>query len=72
MIEYVEHPVLGKMPAVRTPIAFSDIPRVPPVAPPLLGADTAAVLRELGHSPASPAAQRSGLGREEGRWDESA
>jgi crotonobetainyl-CoA:carnitine CoA-transferase CaiB-like acyl-CoA transferase len=50
MFEYVEHPTLGEIPTVRTPITFSNMSLVPPAAPPQLGADTSNVLQELGYN----------------------
>ncbi len=37
------------MPTVRLPISFTTVELTPPSAPPLMGADTEAVLRELGY-----------------------
>jgi formyl-CoA transferase/CoA:oxalate CoA-transferase len=50
MVQHVEHPTIGDMPVVRNPITFSATQMAAPAAPPLLGADTAAVMRELGYS----------------------
>lgn len=50
MIEYVEHPVVGMMPTMRTPITFSNISMASSEAPPLLGANTDEILGELGNS----------------------
>ncbi|QBD77620.1 CoA transferase [Ktedonosporobacter rubrisoli] len=51
MIEHVEHQVIGQMPVFHTPITFSNMERVSPVAPPLLGENTEEVLRGLGIVP---------------------
>jgi crotonobetainyl-CoA:carnitine CoA-transferase CaiB-like acyl-CoA transferase len=49
MVRTVEHPTVGPMPTVRMPITFSEAELATPTAPPLHGADTEAVLRELGY-----------------------
>lgn len=49
----LEHPRLGALPQLRSPIALSDSAGgLAPTAPPLLGADTRAVLAEIGLPPA--------------------
>ncbi len=50
MVQTVEHPTIGRMSLVKNPITFASAQTRAPSAPPLLGADTAAVLRELGYS----------------------
>lgn len=47
----VPHPTLGDMPSVTNPIRMSESPVQYRTAPPSLGADTQAVLTELGYSP---------------------
>ena len=47
MVREVDHPTGGRLRLVGTPFNFSETPTVPPSAPPLLGQDTDAVLREL-------------------------
>lgn len=44
----VDQPGIGRYPVPGTPLAFSAAPRIPPGPAPLLGADTEAVLSELG------------------------
>jgi len=66
MIAYVEHPIVGKMPVVRTPITFSELRLAQPEAPPLLGADTERVLSELQQRRSSPEAQ-SDAAEQEGK-----
>lgn len=50
MVTEVAHPSAGAVRLVASPLKLSRTPVVPPVAPPLLGADTAAVLAELGYA----------------------
>ncbi|HEV2460948.1 MAG TPA: CoA transferase [Ktedonobacterales bacterium] len=50
MVREVEHPAIGSMRVVGSPLRFASAELAPPKAPPLLGADTVAVLRELGYS----------------------
>jgi crotonobetainyl-CoA:carnitine CoA-transferase CaiB-like acyl-CoA transferase len=50
MVQQVEHPTVGQMPLVKVPLAFTIAQTTPPTAPPLLGADTVAVLQTLGYS----------------------
>ena len=53
VLQEIEHPVMGKTPAVRNPVLFdagSPSIRLPA---PLLGQHSAEVLRELGHSDAA-------------------
>ena len=47
----VEHPTIGSLPLVRSPIRLDPEPAAPPLAPPLLGGDTVEILRELGVDP---------------------
>ncbi len=47
MVQMIEHPTIGSFPSVRMPITFDAIPVRTPTPPPLLGADTDAVLRSL-------------------------
>lgn len=47
MFERVKHPEVGEFLTAASPIAFSNAPRVPPKAGPLLGAHTGEVLGEL-------------------------
>lgn len=50
MVVEVPHPGAGTVRLVASPLKLSRTPVVPPVAPPLLGADTRAVLAELGYA----------------------
>lgn len=51
LVRQLEHPMSGSLPTVANPVAFSRTPVCYDAAPPLLGADTAAVLRDwLGYS----------------------
>ncbi|MBC5767055.1 CaiB/BaiF CoA transferase family protein [Ramlibacter albus] len=62
LVSSIAHPTLGTIPNVGLPMHFSETPLAEPVAAPLLGADTDAVLRDvLGYAPE----RISGL-REEG------
>lgn len=49
MVREVRHPTVGALPAVKVPLAFHAAETAAPTAPPLLGADTQAVLRDLGY-----------------------
>ena len=56
VLQEIEHPVMGKMQAVRNPVLFdADSPSIRRAAP-LLGQHSAEILRELGHSDAAIAA----------------
>lgn len=48
LIDTMEHPTLGKIRLPGPPVSFSRSGRRPAEAPPLLGEDTAAVLKEIG------------------------
>lgn len=50
MVADVPHPSAGSVRLVASPLKLGRTPVVEPVAPPLLGADTAAVLAELGYA----------------------
>ena len=53
VIQEIEHPVMGKQPAVRNPVLFdADSPSIRLPAP-LLGQHSAEILRELGHNDAA-------------------
>jgi crotonobetainyl-CoA:carnitine CoA-transferase CaiB-like acyl-CoA transferase len=47
LVQTVEHPTAGPIRVIGTPVALSDTPASVRTAPPLLGADTEAVLRSL-------------------------
>jgi crotonobetainyl-CoA:carnitine CoA-transferase CaiB-like acyl-CoA transferase len=47
LVQTVQHPTVGAIPLVRTPITFAINEQRPPQAPPRLGADTREVLAEL-------------------------
>jgi CoA:oxalate CoA-transferase len=56
VLQEIEHPVMGKMSAVRNPVLFdADSPTIRLPAP-LLGQHSAEILRELGHSDTAIAA----------------
>jgi formyl-CoA transferase/CoA:oxalate CoA-transferase len=50
LVREVEHPTVGPMRVVAHPVSYTTAETATPTAPPLLGADTAAVLRELDYS----------------------
>jgi crotonobetainyl-CoA:carnitine CoA-transferase CaiB-like acyl-CoA transferase len=49
LLEDVEHPAAGKMRVMGGPVGYDDLARQPSVAAPLLGENSAALLRELGY-----------------------
>ncbi len=51
MLQFLPHPIAGKVPQVVSPIRFKEAPLRFDRAPPLLGQHTAEVLRELGLTP---------------------
>jgi crotonobetainyl-CoA:carnitine CoA-transferase CaiB-like acyl-CoA transferase len=50
MVARVPHPTAGEVSLIASPLKLVRTPVVAPVAPPLLGADTEAVLTDLGYS----------------------
>lgn len=48
MLRYLKHPTAGQVPQIVSPLKFQQMPLEFEDAPPLLGADTAAVLEDLG------------------------
>jgi crotonobetainyl-CoA:carnitine CoA-transferase CaiB-like acyl-CoA transferase len=50
LVQQVEHPTIGRIPMVKTPITFTHAELAPPTAPPLLGADTRSILQDLGYT----------------------
>ncbi|CAN5440684.1 hypothetical protein BH10PSE1_BH10PSE1_15790 [soil metagenome] len=50
MVRTVAHPTAGEVSLVASPLKLSGTPVAEPVAPPLLGQHTAAVLAGLGYS----------------------
>jgi crotonobetainyl-CoA:carnitine CoA-transferase CaiB-like acyl-CoA transferase len=55
----IEHPKHGALEVLGFPIKFTDAPCRVHRAPPVLGADTDAILRDLGHAPEAIAALRA-------------
>ncbi len=47
IVQSLPHPTAGDVPFVRSPIELSETPVGPRTAPPLLGADTDAILRDV-------------------------
>lgn len=56
MLRYLPHPTAGKVPQIVSPLRLKQNPLAFNDAPPLLGADTEAVLKEIGVTPAQYAA----------------
>ena len=52
VLQEINHPVMGKMPAVRNPVLFDANSPTIRLPAPLLGQHSAEILRELGHSDA--------------------
>jgi crotonobetainyl-CoA:carnitine CoA-transferase CaiB-like acyl-CoA transferase len=50
LLQQVEHPTIGPIPMVKTPITFTYAQMAPPTPPPLLGADTLSILQDLGYT----------------------
>lgn len=63
MVQAVDHPVLGRLQTIGTPIKMSDTPLDPTRRAPLLGEHTAAVLGALGYDDASIARMRGDRSR---------
>ncbi len=59
MVMEIDHPVEGKVRSIGFPVKLSATPQRVRRAPPLLGADTAAILRELGIDAAAEADLRA-------------
>jgi crotonobetainyl-CoA:carnitine CoA-transferase CaiB-like acyl-CoA transferase len=56
MLQYLPHPTAGKVPQIVSPLRLKQNPLAFNDAPPLLGADTQAVLKEIGVTPEQYAA----------------
>ena len=50
MLQYLPHPVAGRVPQVRSPFKFANAETLPDVAPPVLGQHTDAILADEGFS----------------------
>ena len=59
MLRYLPHPTAGKVPQIVSPLKLKQNPLAFNDAPPLLGADTEAVLKEIGVTPEQYAALRA-------------
>ncbi|QHJ00526.1 CoA transferase [Xylophilus rhododendri] len=60
MLRYLDHPTAGKVPQIVSPLRFQQMPLAFDEAPPLLGADTDAVLADIGMGAGEIAALRAG------------